>query len=233
MSGAPRFFVAPGTVSGPRFPLPGELEHQVRRVLRIPDGGELIVLEGDGHEIRCRLAGEWCEVLERRPSAGEPRHRLTIWQALLKGDHLEQVIQHATEVGVADFRLVLTERCVARDLSTRRLERLRTIAREAAEQSERGVVPPVGAPLPLRQVAWAESVLLFERHDGAGLARLSRDAPPVGLVIGPEGGFTPDEVHAAVSGGARLAGLGRRILRSETVAVAAAAVVLSASGDFA
>lgn len=233
MSSVPRFFVARGTVSEPRFLLPGELEHQVRRVLHVPNGGELILLEGDGHEVRCRLAGAWCEVLERRASAAEPRHRLTIWQALLKGDHLEQVIQHATEVGVAAFRLVLTERCVARDLSGRRLERLRTIAREAAEQSERGVVPPVEAPVPLTRVAWSESVLLFERHDGDGLKRVSQDAPPVGLVIGPEGGFTPDEVRTAVTGGARLAGLGPRILRSETVAVAAAAVVLAASGDFA
>jgi 16S rRNA (uracil1498-N3)-methyltransferase len=233
MSSVPRFFVASGTVTEPRFLLPGELEHQVRRVLRVPDGGELILLEGDGHEVRCRLAGAWCEVLERHPSTAEPRHRLTIWQALLKSDHLEQVIQHATEVGVAAFRLVLTERCVARDLSGRRLERLRTIAREAAEQSERGVVPPVEAPVPLTRVAWSESVLLFERHHGVGLKRVSQDAPPVGLVIGPEGGFTRDEVRTAVTRGARLAGLGPRILRSETVAVAAAAVVLAASGDFA
>lgn len=233
MTGVPRFFVAPGTVSGSRFPLPGGLSHQVRRVLRLPDGAEVVVLEGDGQEIRCRLDGAWCEVVDRRPSAGEPRHRLTVWQALLKGDHLEPVIRHATEVGVAAFGLVVTERCVARDLSPRRLERLRTIAREAAEQSERGVVPTVAPPVPLEDVPWAESVLLFERHDGVGLAALSREAPPAAVVIGPEGGFTPGEVRAAVSAGGRLAGLGTRILRSETVAVAAAAVVLSASGDFA
>ena len=74
------------------------------------------------------------------------------------------------------------------------------------------------------------AVLLFER---GAVQRLSDLEPPQGLVIGPEGGFTPDEVAAAERAGMPIAGLGARILRSETVAVAAAAVVLSRTGDFA
>jgi 16S rRNA (uracil1498-N3)-methyltransferase len=119
---------------------------------------------------------------------------------------------------------------VARELSARRLDRLRTIAREAAEQSERGIVPAVLAPVRLAGVIGPGSVMLFERHDGPMLSEL---APPDEVVIGPEGGFSPGEVAAAAEAGSAVAGLGPRILRSETVAVAAAAVILSRTGDFA
>lgn len=225
-----RFFVAPDTMGGDRFALPESVARQVRAVLRLADGDRIVLLPGDGTEALCRLIDGECVVEERRAVASEPRHRLTVVQALLKGDALEEVVQHATEVGVAAFRLVVTERCVAREISPRRLERLRAIAREAAEQSERGIVPPVEAPIPLREAFDARSVLLYEREESQRLGGMS---PPAGVVIGPEGGFSPAEVEAATATGMAIAGLGPRILRSETVAVAAAAVILSATGDFA
>jgi 16S rRNA (uracil1498-N3)-methyltransferase len=225
-----RFFVEPGSAAGERFRLPDAIAHQVTRVLRLRDGAEIVVLEGDGHEVRCRLDGAWLDVISRAPSRGEPRHRLTVSQALLKGDHLETVVRQGTEVGVSRFELVVTERCVAREVSESRLARLRIVAREAAEQSERGVVPEVVAPVPLNELIGPASVVLVERLEGV---RLSEVSAPGRLVIGPEGGFAADEVAAAASAGATLAGLGPRILRSETVAAAAAAVVLSRTGDFA
>lgn len=225
-----RFFVEPAAMRGDAFPLPAAIERQVRTVLRLAEGARIVLLGGDGTEAVCLLTGDGCVVEERRTVASEPRHRLTIVQALLKGDALEQVVQHATEVGVARFLLVLTERCVARDISARKLERLHAIAREAAEQSERGVVPAVEGPVRLAEALAPGAVLLRERHDGQRLAELA--APPA-VVIGPEGGFTPAEVAEATAAGAILAGLGPRILRSQTVAVAAAAVVLSRTGDFA
>jgi 16S rRNA (uracil1498-N3)-methyltransferase len=228
-----RFFVAPGTV-GERetLALPGSIAHQVQRVLRLHDGERLVLLEGDGMEQHCVLEGGTVRVVERRPAAGEPRHRLTVVQALLKGDGLETAIRSATEVGAAAFRLVVTERCVVRGLSPRKLERLRAVAREAAEQSERGVVPKVDAPTPLAVAIGPGAVLLWERADGS-VPRLGALDPPRTVVIGPEGGFTPNEVAAVERAGARLAGLGPRILRAETVAGVATAVVLSRSGDFA
>jgi 16S rRNA (uracil1498-N3)-methyltransferase len=225
-----RFFVEPGTVHGDRFPLPAAIEHQVTRVLRLRDGAEIVILEGDGEEVRCRLEAGGLVVLDRRPSIGEPRHRLTVVQALLKGDHLETVVRQGTEVGVARFELVVTERCVAREVSGSRLARLRAVAREAAEQAERGVIPEVVAPVALAVGLGSGSVLLLERSDAP---RLSELAPAARLVIGPEGGFTAAEVAAAQESGATVASLGPRILRSDSVAAAASAVVLSRSGDFA
>ena len=226
-----RFFVEPGTVTGERFPLPAAIAHQVTRVLRLQTGDEIVVLEGDGVEARCRLDRDGgLRVMARTPATGEPRHRLIVAQALLKGDHLEPVIRHGTEVGVARFELIVSERCVARDLSAARLTRLRAVAREAAEQCERGMVPAVEAPVPLAAVIGPRSVLLDARASVPGLGALPA---PERLIIGPEGGFTPAEMAAAERAGTMIAGLGPRILRSESVAVAAAAVVLSRTGDFA
>ena len=226
-----RFFVDPASMGGDAFAIPASIERQVRTVLRLGDGDLIVLLPGDGSESVCRLDGGTCIVEERRETAGEPGHRLTVAQALLRGDALEEVVREGTEVGVAAFRLFVSERCVARTISAGRLDRLRAIARESAEQSERGIVPPVEAPVPLAEVVAPASVLLYERHGGSRLGEL-RETPGA-LVIGPEGGFSPAEVASAERAGAILAGLGPRILRSRTVAVAAAAVVLSRTGDFA
>ena len=202
----------------------------MRRVLRLRDGDRLVLLTGDGQAALCRLEDDGCVVERREPAGGEPAHRLTIVQALLKGDALEEVVQQGTEMGVVAFRLVLTERCVPRELSPRKLERLRAIARESAEQSERAVIPGVEGPFPLEAALSEGAVVLAERHDGRRL----RDLPaPASVVIGPEGGFSDAELASAEAAGAQLASLGPRILRSRTVAAAVAAAILSRTGDFA
>lgn len=225
-----RFFVAPGTLAGERIPLPAPISHQVTRVLRLGDGDHVVLLESDGTEAVCRLEAGALIVEARHAADGEPRHRLVVCQALLKGDALEGVVQHGTEIGVAAFGLVVSRHCVARGLSPRKLERLRTIAREAAEQSERGMVPAIEAPVPLTQVLGPGTVVLHERLDGP---RLSAIEPPERIVIGPEGGWDVTETEAMRAAGVTFASLGPRILRSESVALAAAAIVLSRTGDFA
>ena len=228
-----RFFVEPSAIVGDRFPVPSAIAHQVSRVLRLRDGDGFTLLDGLGAEVRCTLESGECVVVERRSASGEPEHKLTIWQALLKGDHLEPVVRHGTEIGIARFGLFVSERCIAREMSQRKLERLQAIAREAAEQSERGIVPPVDAPIPLAEALLAAapgSVLLFERHERRRLTEMEQ---PSSVFIGPEGGFSAAEGEAAERAGLAIAGLGPRILRSETVAVAVAAAILSRTGDFA
>jgi 16S rRNA (uracil1498-N3)-methyltransferase len=226
-----RFFVAPEEAEGDRFPLPPSIRRQVRSVLRLGDGDRIVLLVDDGREAVCRLDGEACVVEVRRDAGGEPSHRLTVVQALLKGDGLEQVVQRGTELGVAAFRLVTSERCVAREMSARKLERLRSIARESAEQAERARIPEVHPPVPLAAALGPGAVLLYERvGDDPRLVELD---PPAMIVIGPEGGFSPAEVALARDAGAAVATLGPRILRAPTVAPAAAAVILSRTGDFA
>ncbi|HSK93044.1 MAG TPA: RsmE family RNA methyltransferase [Candidatus Angelobacter sp.] len=226
-----RFFVDPTEIAADTFAVPPSIAHQVHRVLRLGGGARVVLLPDDGTEVVCRLDVDRCVVEERRPAMGEPAHRLTVVQALLKGDALEEVVARATEVGVAAFRLAVTERCIVRELSSRKLERLRAIARESAEQSERGVVPGVHGPAPLDELLLPGAVMLFER--AGAQSRLAELEPPAVVLIGPEGGFTPAEVERAGAAGLRIVGLGPRILRSQTVAPAVASVVLSRTGDFA
>lgn len=217
-------------MAGDRFGVPASIERQVRNVLRLTDGDRLVLLPGDGSEALCHIEGGECVVEERRRVESEPTHRLTLVQALLKGDALETVVQLGTEIGVTAFRLVVTERCIAREISPRKLERLRAISRESAEQSERGIVPEVVAPVALAQTFAPDAVLLYERDDAV---RLGAIQAPETVIVGPEGGFTAAELDAAREAGTRVAGLGPRILRSQTAGAAAAAVILSRSGDFA
>jgi 16S rRNA (uracil1498-N3)-methyltransferase len=214
-----RFFVEPAAMADETFPIPATIEHQVTRVLRLREGDEIVLLDGRGAEARCMLeSGGLLAVIARGEAAGEPHHRLTICQALLKGDGLERVVQQGTELGVACFRLFVSERCVVRQLSPSRVQRLRAIARESAEQSERGMVPEVDAVVAFSEVLGGDAVLLFERT-GNGHPRLGSLEPPRAVIIGPEGGFSHAEVEAAESAGVRVAGLGPRILRSESVAI--------------
>ena len=228
-----RFFVAPDELEGDDFPLPAAIDHQVRRVLRLREGEEIVLLDGLGTEVRCLIEPSGrLRVVGRGESTTEPHHRLTICQALLKGDGLERVIQQGTELGVAAFRLFVSERCVVRQVSPSRIDRVRAIARESAKQSERGVIPEIHSPGPLSSVLDPSAVLLFERTSDAE-PRLGTLEPPTSVIIGPEGGFAPSEVQSARDAGVTVAGLGSRILRSESVAIAAAAVILSRAGDFA
>lgn len=230
-----RFFVDPAAVAGAvgaEIEVPASIAHQLARVLRLRAGATVVLLDGSGSQVRCRLTAAGGLLIEERGEAsGEPRHRLTVGQALLKGDGLEQVVQQGTELGVARFALLVTRRSVVRELSERRLARLRAVAREAAEQSERGLVPAIDGPLPLAAALVPGAVLLAERSDSA--ARLGALPPPPALLVGPEGGFDDGELAVAERGGVTFASLGPRILRAESVAIAAAAVVLSRSGDFA
>lgn len=228
-----RFFVDSLATPDTRFPVPATIAHQVSSVLRLRDGDEITLLDGLGGSLLCRLERGDCVVIERGLAGGEPDRKVKVWQALLKGDHLEPVIRQGTELGISSFGLFVSERSVPRILSPRKLERLRAIAREAAEQSERGIVPPIDEPITFAEALMAaapESVLLYERHEGKRLTELET---PSSVFIGSEGGFSLAEVEAAERAGLAIAGLGPRILRSETVAVAVAAAILSRTGDFA
>ena len=220
-----RFFVPRGTVADrASLPLPGEIAHQVLRVLRMHDGERLVLLEGDGIEHDCRLDGGSLAVVERRPAVGEPRHRLTIVQALLKGDALEAAVRAATEVGAAAFRLVLTER-------HRSPRPVREEARAPARRGPRG-----GRAVGARVGAGGGATRSARGRDRAGKrrplgARRRRDA--AAWVVGATGGGghrSRGWLHGRRGGGGRARRCharcpGPRILRAETVAAVAMGII--------
>jgi 16S rRNA (uracil1498-N3)-methyltransferase len=236
--------------------LPPRIARQVAAVLRLRPGDPLVVFDGSGGEWTAELCavgrrGSAARLLEHRPLHTEPALRVTLCPALLKADHFDWVLQKGTELGVAEFRPIVTDRVVAadrrdypggagRDHSAERgaprakFERWQRIVMEAAEQSGRAVVPRVHPPAPLatalrrhcgaRLVCW-EGERCRPFVDALGQA-LAADARGVDLYIGPEGGFTPEEARAAAEAGAQTVSLGPRTLRSETAAVAAVALAL-------
>ena len=169
-------------------------------------------------------------VFEPRP-ARVPALQLVLCQALLKADRFEWVLQKGTELGVGAFVPLITRRVVAgRDGAAAKLERWRRIVTEAAEQSGRTRVPALRAPVPLGTALAMPGarVMCWEQYAGPGLrdVLVAAGDGPLCLFIGPEGGFAPEEAAEAQRVGARLVSMGPRILRSETAAIAAAALAL-------
>jgi 16S rRNA (uracil1498-N3)-methyltransferase len=240
----PRFFVPPAAIDGRRVSLRGPAAHQLRHVLRVRPGDEIMLLDNTGWEFETvveTVGAESCagRIVGQHPSSNEPRVRLTLYAALLKHDKFEWVLQKGVELGVAAFQPVSSARCVGVEASSQKLERWRRIVREAAEQSERGVIPLLAAPLPLAEaVAQAAhrglSLIPFEEERILSLRAALRAQPlaeAVSLFIGPEGGFSPAEIELARAHQVVPVALGLRILRAETASLAAVAAVMYEYGE--
>ncbi len=252
-----RFFVPPEMVQSDPVILAGKLAHRIGRVLRMRPGDRVLLLDNNGWAYETELTGFGREdvqghVLHRFLASGEPRAKITLYQALLKGDGFETVLQKCTEVGVVEFVPLLCERCVVGSLmgvEEHRQQRWERIVRGAAEQSRRGRLPRL-APVTMWPLAcqraqrtdlgllpWEEAEGLslraaLEGQDGdEGTAGRPSRPYSISLFIGPEGGLTEEEVQVARSHGIHPVTLGPRILRAETAGLVAASAILYALGD--
>lgn len=238
------FFVAPDAVADGRVTLDAEDAHHLLKVLRArPGEGFTAVAAGVAHRCELEPGAAVGRVLASAPVTSEPSVQVTVFQGLAKGEKLEQVIQHGTELGLAAVVPVACARSVVKldaKKAAERQERWQRIAREAAQQARRGAVPrvepvagwPAAASRPrefdLALVPWEAQA----GHRGLGeLLRGLRPGARVAVYIGPEGGLTGDEVDQALAAGAHAVGLGPRILRTETAGLAALAAILFAAGD--
>jgi 16S rRNA (uracil1498-N3)-methyltransferase len=251
----PRFFVpSPLPVAGP-IRLTGAIAHRIGRVLRLASGEPLSLFDGEGREVAAVLVRVSpreviAEVRAELPPP-EPEPVLHLYQALIRPNRFEWLLEKATELGAGRITPVVGARCRVRteEFGPSRLARWRRIVVEASEQCGRGRLPELGAPLPFAAAladaaASAVVVLPWEgaRADAPPLGEVARmvggaaDPPrphagrvhparrPLAVFIGPEGGFAPEEVAAARTRGALLVSLGPRVLRAETAALAALAI---------
>lgn len=236
-----RFFLPAGAFDCDEVTFPPDAARQITRVLRLRPGDRVIALDSTGEECVVRLdhaAGAVRgRVEERRPNASEPVARLELYPGTLKAARLEWVLQKGTELGVSSFVPIVTARSVAHEGGENRRRRFDAVVREAAEQSRRGRIPPVSPPLPfaeaLVRAAAGPTVVLWEDERSTHLrdVPLPSAAEPIAVFVGPEGGFTDDEIALARTHGAQTATLGPRILRAETASIAAAALLLARLGD--
>ncbi len=207
-----------------------ETTNQILNVFRLTIGDTFVVCDGKGTEATARIIGAdkviEAELSDRRTVRVESASRVLLYCAMLKRENFELVVQKATECGVAEIVPIVTERTVKLGA---RLDRLQKIAREAAEQSGRGIVPIIHEPIPLTAAILHAKLnavnVLFEPnaepfHPSQPL-QPSKPSQPLGLFIGPEGGWDTSEVERLRAEGYHVASLGPRILRAETAAIVA------------
>lgn len=224
-----RFYVPPEAVGGGRVAFSPAQRHQLRRVLRLRPGDRALAFDGSGAEYLVALEGPECAtatILRRAQPAVESPVRLALYQALLKPPAFDLVLQKATELGAARIVPVLAQRCVARCVPGERKAHWWDVAREAAEQSGRVHVPEIAPATPFAAaLASGPRPAILCDPSGPHPLAATPAAPEVALFIGPEGGFTSEEIDAARQAGAIIASLGPRTLRAETAAVAGCALL--------
>lgn len=244
----PVFFLSPQSITPPTVSVTGELLTHLRDSLRIEAGETLLVADGRERRYRVEIAsvtkssvtGRIIDVFVRPPKRAPA---LVLGQALLKGEKMDWVIQKATELGVHSIVPVQTRHSIVKlkaDRVEAQITRWRRIALEAAQQSEQWHVPAIETPQ-----SWSSSVsaaqahhlilILAERRDGIR-SLASVDLPASSqtsllVAVGPEGGWTQEELETAEAAGAIPITLGPRILRAETAAVTAIGILQHRLGE--
>ena len=205
----------------------GELVNQMKNVLKLTKGEELILSAGNLEEARCKIEEYGknfveLDVMERMTNTNEPKRRVTLYLSTLKRENFEIAAQKATEAGVSTIVPIISSRTVKLNIN---MERIEKIVREAAEQSGRGLVPKITPVISFEKVlsdATKNDINIF--FDGTGKlfsGSMLEDKKSIGIFIGPEGGWGNKELVEARENGFLIASLGSLTLRAETASVIA------------
>lgn len=236
-----QFFLPEPLALGQQVVFPAEMENQLRRVLRVRGGEMVRIVDGKGIPFLARLTVNkkrvTAQCVERLQEKRELSIPLILAAARIKKEKWEWMLQKATELGVTVILPLITERVNEVEPTPTRLVRWKRILQEAAEQCERHRIPTLQDSLSLpallsrlRETNDRQAIVLAERHEEkAPLLSdvLTRVDPkkPVMLLVGPEGGFSPDEFSQMADAGLLFAGLGSRILRAETASILSVGMV--------
>src|SRR3990170_4712749 len=257
----PRIFIPSPFIKENRISITGEKARYLSFVLRCKKGDELIVFDGEGNCLRTKILKSdrrevIVDVLEKFTCHTESPVNIILMQGLLKGQKMDMVIQKTTELGVKEIMPVITERSQAKE--TRKVSRWRKIAEEASRQSGRTFIPTIHEPVEFNQffdilgqlrgsgeaekrghgemigiIFWEEGGLSLKEavHKLSSFLISRVSDSTIHLLIGPEGGFTKKEVTSAEGKGFIVTSLGKRILRAETAAISAIALIQFLLGD--
>lgn len=242
----PVFFLSPECVTPPTISITGDLIVHLRQSLRTKVGETLMFGDGAGHRYRAEITEltksmMTGRILEVTTQPNDLSPSVTLALAVLKGEKMDWVIQKATELGVRHIIPLQTHNTIVQ-LRPERIEaqlaRWQRIALEAAQQSEQWQMATIAPPQTIETLLAAQSthtttLILAERHEGGSLQTVklpSDTADSVIVIIGPEGGWTNEEVAQAEQAGYRLISLGAQILRADTAAIATISIIQSRLG---
>jgi len=240
-----RFFIEGSHAPGARVIFPADDAHKIATVLRMANGARVEVVDSAGRAYAATLAVDGKQVAATLDEALardtiEPTLRVTIAQAIPKGQKMDLIVEKATELGAHAIVPLRSARVLGEVTRENKIERWHRIAKSAAQQSGRLVVPQI-APV----ADWASLIATFPAYDRVYLPWETADPKPLReaiaddvvraqtmlVIIGPEGGFSREEAERATAAGAHAISLGRRILRTETAALVVLAALLYERGE--
>lgn len=236
-----RLFLPPESLSSKEITITDENARYLCNVLRIRPGESLMVLDGLGNRYLCRVLdvhkkGVIVERIERQRYSTESPLQIILAQGIPRGEKMEFIIQKTTELGVKRVIPLITDRSQIRH--TEKVNRWRRIAISSAQQSGRTIVPEIEEPVYfdkfMRQGEIHKGIIFFEEEMEENLKKVLgevKDEKRIFLLVGPEGGFSDEEVDHAVQKGFIKASLGPRILRAETAAITALSIIQYELGD--
>lgn len=197
-------------------------------VLRCSPGDLITVIDGKGKSFKVKIINKkTLHILYEENSNTEDSFTIVLCQALLKGEKMDIVIEKATELGVKKIIPFVSERCIVK--YTYKLERWRKIAKEATEQSGRTIIPQINNVIQFYDlIKSVENGILFWEKETQPLIHVVSGIDlekPIFLLIGPEGGFTSNEVNEAEKRGIETASLGKRVLKAETASIVSVAII--------
>lgn len=242
-----RYFVENSQIKENTIAISGEDYQHLKKVLRVQKGDTVTVCcNKTDYTVQVEEIGTSSistVIIERKANLTEPEVEVTLYQGLPKSDKMELIIQKCVELGIRRIVPVITDRCVSRINSDKdsenKLSRWQKISMEAAKQCNRGIVPEIGRPLKFNQAIDQAagnglSLIPYEKESAVTFRDIlaeTSNTKNVSIFIGPEGGFTEQEIQLAENSGIRKMTLGPRILRTETAGLVALALTMYELGD--
>ena len=238
----PKFFVDKGQITDNLAYITGEDISHLTRVLRAEIGDEITLCDGDGTDFETVIEEiskdkVTLKILSSDTCEAEPKTEVVLFQALPKQGKMEYIIQKTTELGISKVVPVYTKRCVVKP--TDKLSRWQKIADESVKQCKRGKIPQITPTVSfdeaLKMLEQLETkIILYEGKSTNRLKDILHDKKinQIGILVGPEGGFSEEEVEMAQEKGILSVTLGERILRTETAAAAVLPVIMYSQDEF-
>ncbi|MFH1825368.1 MAG: RsmE family RNA methyltransferase [Candidatus Firestonebacteria bacterium] len=233
-----RFFVNPGEIKNNKITISGSDVGHIRNVLRLKTGDQVIVVDGTSTEYMVKLESVEKDkvvgkIVDKKKVLKEPFVSITLAQAVPKKDKMETIIRMTTELGVKEIIPMITERVIVREISPNKILRWEKIAEESAKQSGRTDIPLIKEEMEFKDILsnlknWDLALIPWEVFKGERLSDVLKDkkAKKIIIFIGPEGGFSYNEINLAKEYGVIPVSLGNRILRVDTAGVVTVSLIM-------